>query len=96
MIKLHRLGRTSFRKVKEKRDYQKRGRKVSWIYLSRLAATKEFAFMSALHKNDFPVPNPIDTCRHVVVMGLCPGYVLNQVSQLKITLNCEEKHIMQQ
>merc|ERR1712226_1413928 len=82
VIKFHRLGRTSFRKVKEKRDYQKNGRKVNWIYLSRLAAIKEFAFMSALSKHEFPVPKPIDTCRHVVVMGLCPGYVLNQIYEL--------------
>lgn len=82
VLKFHRLGRTSFRKVKEKRDYQKNGRSVNWIYLSRLAAVKEFAFMSALHKHKFPVPAPIDTCRHVVVMQLCPGYVLNQINQL--------------
>ena len=40
-----RLGRTSFRKLKEKRDYHGHRHTVSWIYLSRLAATKEFSFM---------------------------------------------------
>ena len=42
------LGRTSFRKVKEKRDYHRHRHSTSWLYLSRLAATKEFAFMKVL------------------------------------------------
>lgn len=45
VLKLHRLGRTSFRKLREKRDYHKHRSKTSWLYLARLAAAKEFAFM---------------------------------------------------
>lgn len=44
-LKLHRLGRTSFRSLKNKRDYHKHRHKMSWLYLSRLAAMKEFAYM---------------------------------------------------
>ena len=44
-MKLHRLGRTSFRAVKSKRDYLAHRRSFNWLYLSRLAALKEFAFM---------------------------------------------------
>jgi len=44
-LKLHRLGRTSFRDVKSKRDYLGTRSSYSWLYLSRLAALKEFAFM---------------------------------------------------
>ena len=44
-MKLHRLGRTSFRAVKSKRDYLRHRRSFNWLYLSRLAALKEFAFM---------------------------------------------------
>ncbi|KAA0183968.1 hypothetical protein HAZT_HAZT010670 [Hyalella azteca] len=77
-MKLHRLGRTSFRKLKEKRDYHK-GRQMSWIYLSRLSATKEFAYMKALHERGFPVPEPIDVNRHCVIMELVNGYQLHQV-----------------
>lgn len=40
-----RLGRTSFRKLKEKRDYLKHRKNYSWLYLSRLAAIKEYAYM---------------------------------------------------
>lgn len=44
-MKLHRLGRTSFRAVKSKRDYLGHRNNYNWLYLSRLAALKEFAFM---------------------------------------------------
>ena len=44
-MKLHKLGRTSFRAVKSKRDYLRHRRSFNWLYLSRLAALKEFAFM---------------------------------------------------
>ncbi|XP_043558785.1 serine/threonine-protein kinase RIO2 [Chiloscyllium plagiosum] len=44
-LKLHRLGRTSFRNLKNKRDYHKHRQKMSWLYLSRLAAMKEYAYM---------------------------------------------------
>ena len=47
-MKLHRLGRTSFRAVKSKRDYLRHRSSFSWLYLSRLAALKEFAFMKVV------------------------------------------------
>jgi hypothetical protein len=42
-----RLGRISFRTVKKNRDYLRGRKSASWMYLSRLAAQKEFAFMKA-------------------------------------------------
>eukprot|EP00177_Eucheuma_denticulatum_P007077 GFKZ01012871.1.p1 GENE.GFKZ01012871.1~~GFKZ01012871.1.p1 ORF type:complete len:465 (+),score=83.16 GFKZ01012871.1:773-2167(+) len=81
-IKLHRLGRTSFRAVKSKRDYLVHRKSASWIYMSRLAAMKEYAFMCALHQRAFPVPRPIGQSRHVVVMELCKGGLLTQVREL--------------
>lgn len=44
-LKLHRLGRTCFRSVKNNRDYIRQDQHASWIYLSRLSALKEYAFM---------------------------------------------------
>jgi RIO kinase 2 len=75
-LKLHRLGRASFRKLKEKRDYLRHRHSTSWVYLSRLAAVKEFAYMKALHDCGFPVPTPIDWNRNCVVMELHSGYPL--------------------
>ncbi|GLT68095.1 hypothetical protein SLA2020_403550 [Shorea laevis] len=82
-IKLHRLGRVSFRAVKSKRDYLRHRTSYSWLYLSRLAALKEFAFMKALEEHGFPVPRAVDCNRHCVVMSLVQGYPLVQVKQLQ-------------
>ncbi|KJE91595.1 RIO kinase 2 [Capsaspora owczarzaki ATCC 30864] len=81
-LKLQRLGRVSFRKVKEKRDYLGKATSASWLYLSRLAATKEFAYMKALYDHDFPVPKPIDFNRHCVIMQLVNAYPLTQVQEV--------------
>lgn len=82
-LKLHRLGRTSFRNLKNKRDYHKHRRNMSWLYLSRLSAMKEFAYMKALYDQGFPVPKPVDYNRHAVVMELINGYPLCQVHELQ-------------
>lgn len=49
-LKLHRLGRTSFRNLKNKRDYHKHRKNMSWLYLSRLSAMKEFAYMKVMNQ----------------------------------------------
>ncbi|CAJ1868260.1 unnamed protein product [Sphenostylis stenocarpa] len=82
-MKLHRLGRVSFRAVKSKRDYLRHRSSYNWLYLSRLAALKEFAFMKALETHGFPVPNAVEHNRHCVVMSLVQGYPLVQVKQLQ-------------
>ncbi|KAI5144170.1 serine/threonine-protein kinase RIO2 [Manis pentadactyla] len=82
-LKLHRLGRTSFRNLKNKRDYHKHRHNMSWLYLSRLSAMKEFAYMKALYERKFPVPKPIDYNRHAVVMELINGYPLYQIQDVE-------------
>lgn len=82
-MKLHRLGRTSFRAVKSKRDYLRHRSSYNWLYLSRLAALKEYAFMKALGEHGFPVPNAVDCNRHCVIMSLVQGYPLVQVKELE-------------
>nr|XP_004669880.2 serine/threonine-protein kinase RIO2 [Jaculus jaculus] len=82
-LKLHRLGRTSFRNLKNKRDYHKHRHTVSWLYLSRLSAMKEFAYMKALYERKFPVPKPVDYNRHAVVMEIINGYPLCQVHHVE-------------
>ncbi|XP_032873249.1 serine/threonine-protein kinase RIO2 [Amblyraja radiata] len=81
-LKLHRLGRTSFRNLKNKRDYHKHRQKMSWLYLSRLAAMKEYAYMKALYDRGFPVPKPVDFNRHAIIMELLNAYPLCQVHRL--------------
>ncbi|KAK3610256.1 hypothetical protein CHS0354_022317 [Potamilus streckersoni] len=82
VLKLHRLGRTSFRQLKNKRDYHKHRHNVSWLYLSRLAAMKEFAYMKALYDRGFPVPKPFDFNRHAVIMELLSGHPMCQVREV--------------
>ncbi|XP_018907900.2 uncharacterized protein RIOK2 [Bemisia tabaci] len=81
-LKLHRLGRTCFRNLKEKRDYHAHRNKAGWLYLSRISATKEFAYMKALKDRGFPVPNPIDWNRHCVIMELIDGHPLSRVYEV--------------
>ncbi|EMD42211.1 hypothetical protein CERSUDRAFT_42548 [Gelatoporia subvermispora B] len=82
VLKLHRLGRVSFRAIKEKRDYMGKRKSASWMYMSRLAAQKEWAFMKVLHEHGFPVPRPIDQARHCILMGFIDAYPLRQVSDV--------------
>lgn len=79
VLKVHRLGRISFRTIKNNRDYLKPGKSLSWMFLSRLAAIKEFAFMKALYENGFSVPVPIDQSRHTIVMSLIDGFPMRQL-----------------
>ncbi|RDA87421.1 hypothetical protein CP532_7003 [Ophiocordyceps camponoti-leonardi (nom. inval.)] len=82
ILKIHRLGRISFRSVKSNRDYLRNRASGSWMYLSRLAATKEYAFMQALYDEGFPVPQPLAQSRHTVVMSLIDAFPLRQISSV--------------
>lgn len=83
VLKIHRLGRISFRSVKSNRDYlRNRASGGSWMYLSRLAATKEFAFMKALQSEGFPVPEPISQSRHTVLMSLVDAPPMRQIASV--------------
>ncbi|KAL9646965.1 hypothetical protein ABK040_013823 [Willaertia magna] len=85
VLKIHRLGRTSFRNVKNTRDYLgKRSKTTNWLYMSRLSALKEYAFMKAIYDTGcIPVPKPIDCNRHCVLMEYVKGYPLYQVKEMK-------------
>ncbi|KAI6785182.1 uncharacterized protein J7T54_006824 [Emericellopsis cladophorae] len=82
VLKIHRLGRISFRSVKSNRDYLKNRQAGSWMYLSRLAAMKEYAFMTALLEEGLPVPTPIAQSRHTIVMSLIEAFPLRQISSV--------------
>jgi len=85
VIKLHRLGKTSFKAVKSKRDYLQAGTKSAgnWLNLSRLAAKREWDFMQLIHTDmadEVVVPLPLDWNRHAIVMSLAPGMPLYQLA----------------
>ena len=80
VLKIHRLGRISFRTVKANRDYLKKRQSGSWMYLSRLAAMREFSFMKTLRDEGFPVPEPLGQSRHTVLMSLVEAFPLRQIT----------------
>ncbi|RAL65641.1 hypothetical protein DID88_005312 [Monilinia fructigena] len=82
VLKIHRLGRISFRTVKANRDYLRHRSSASWMHMSRLAALKEFTFMTALRENGFPVPEPLAQSRHTIVMSLIDAFPMRQISSV--------------
>ena len=76
-VKFHRLGRTSFRETRRKRGYVTRRGRITWHHQSRLAAEREFSFMSKAHEAGVAVPEPLKQNRHVVVMGFLEDILLN-------------------
>jgi RIO kinase 2 len=82
VLKIHRLGRISFRTVKANRDYLRNRQGATWMYMARLAAMKEYEFMKALRAEGFPVPEPIAQNRHTVVMSLIDAFPMRQISKV--------------
>ena len=81
-VKFHRLGRTSFRDTRRKRDYNADRRHISWLYQSRLAAESEFRALKAMHGAGVAVPEPIDQNRHTVTMEYLEAVQLSDVTEL--------------
>ena len=82
-IKFARLGRTSFRAVKSKRDYVKSQTHYNWLYLSRLSSQNEYKNMKGLYSHGFSVPRPYGYNRHAIIMEYVPSYPLNKIEEIK-------------
>ncbi|NVM55976.1 MAG: serine/threonine protein kinase [Candidatus Helarchaeota archaeon] len=82
-IKIHRLGRTSFRQTKRYRDYTANKHHLSWLYASRLAAEKEYEALKVLYPFKIAVPKPYGQNRHIVVMSNIVGDDLFTIKTLK-------------
>ncbi|KIV87665.1 hypothetical protein PV11_03196 [Exophiala sideris] len=52
------------------------------MYMSRLAAVKEFSFLQALHDVGLSVPTPLGQNRHQLVMSLIDGFPLRQIEKV--------------
>ena len=74
-VKFHRLGQTSFRKIRNLRSYIENRKHMSWLYASRLSASREFLALETIQKLnlDVNIPKPIINNRHVVVMSILQG-----------------------
>lgn len=82
-VKFHRLGRTSFRDTRRKREYVADRRHISWLYQSRLAAEAEYRALRSMHEASASVPEPMDQNRHVIVMQLIRGTQLSDIISLE-------------
>lgn len=72
-LKIFRMGRTSFKSIKQLRDLiGKRGHS-SWLYINRLAARREFEALTEIFKLKLDTPKPIAYNRHMIVMSYLKG-----------------------
>lgn len=81
-VKFHRLGRTSFRDTKRKREYLADRRHTSWQYQSRLAAETEYKALQIMHEASIQVPEPVYQNRHTIVMQYIEGVQLSEIIEL--------------
>jgi RIO kinase 2 len=83
VLKFHRVGRTSFKKTKLKRNYTiKYSYTPNWHHQSRIAAKKEYIALKLLFQNGIAVPKPIIQTHHVLVMSMIDGVELYHFSEL--------------
>jgi len=91
VIKFHREGRTSFKAIKRKREFDFK-KWISWIDLSKKVALREFKILNELWKNGANVPEPIYNNRNSFIMEKIDGIELYKLKYLdkeiaKIILN---------
>ncbi|MBT8171702.1 hypothetical protein KJN74_02375 [Candidatus Bathyarchaeota archaeon] len=83
VLKFHRIGRTSFKKTKLKRNYAlKYNYTPDWYIQSKISAKKEYQALKLLHSKNLAVPEPIKQNRHVLVMGMIEGTELFRFHEL--------------
>ena len=82
-LKIYRIGRTSFKNIKKLRDFQGERKHISWLYVNRLAAKKEFEALGEIYKLKLNTPKPIGFNRHIIVMTYLRGKELAYSPNIK-------------
>ena len=82
-LKLYRMGRTSFKSIKKFRSFVGERTHLSWLYINRLAARKEFAALNNIYKLKLDTPKPIAFNRHAIVMSYLRGKELVYFQDIK-------------
>jgi len=75
-LKIFRLGRISFRQVRRLRSYGTTRVWRPWLYRNVSAAKKEFNILKKLSILDLPVPRPVYSVMHIVMMEYLDGVLL--------------------
>ena len=87
VVKFHRIGKTSFKKTKIKRNYiLNYNYTPDWHIQSRISAKKEYNALKLLFSKGITVPEPIKQNRHLLVMDFVEGRELFHFSELKNVL----------
>lgn len=81
-LKIYRMGRTSFKSIKKTRNIIKNRKHLSWLYINRLAARREFEALKKIYKLKLNTPKPITYNRHIVVMSYLRGKELAYIKDL--------------
>lgn len=82
-LKIYRIGRTSFKNIKNLRSFQGERKHISWLYVNRLAAKKEFEALGEIYKLKLNTPKPIGFNRHMIVMSYLRGRELAYSQTIK-------------
>ncbi len=92
-LKFHRIGRTSFRNIKTKRDYVDGKFHTSWLYMCRVSATREAKHLKELNEVGADVPVLRGNNRHVVVMKQYDGQEIQEFDEIEDAPGIFEKVI---
>ncbi|HHI00259.1 MAG TPA: tyrosine protein kinase [Thermococcus litoralis] len=83
-VKFNRIGRTSFTRIKLYRPEFIDKRHISWLYISRLVAQREYEALQLLSPIA-KVPKPIAWNRHAIVMEFIEGVELIELADTDLT-----------
>ncbi len=76
IVKLHKLGRTSFRGVTRVRAFATTKPFSSWLMLAKISGQREYRVLEELYRVHANVPAPISYSRHAVVAKFIEGIEL--------------------
>ncbi|MFX1462161.1 MAG: RIO1 family regulatory kinase/ATPase [Promethearchaeota archaeon] len=83
VAKFYRMGRTSFKNIKKYRDLIGDRTHLSWLYINRLAAKKEYEALEKIYILKLNTPKPIDYNRHIIIMSYLRGKELVYFKSIK-------------
>ncbi len=81
--KFYRMGRTSFKSIKQLRDIIGERGHLSWLYVNRLAAKKEYEALEKIYILKLNTPKPIGYNRHIIIMSYLRGKELIYYKSIK-------------
>ncbi|MFX1376669.1 MAG: RIO1 family regulatory kinase/ATPase [Promethearchaeota archaeon] len=95
VLKFYRMGRASFRNIKRYRDLIGDRGHLSWLYVNRLAAKREFEALTKIYKLKLNTPKPIAYNRHIIVMSYLRGKELVYYKRIRNPLKIFKRIIKQ-